>query len=543
MRRIARALGVLVGAALAPACTNDPYPGADQGRKVFYTHYREAPRTLDPAVAYTTGAHAITGNVYDTLLEYHYLKRPYTLIPALAREVPVARHLPDGRVAYRFELRPDLLFHADPCFEPYHEGARTRAVLAADLAFELQRIADPAVNSPVMEPFSNLSGFREFSQALVARRQSDSGFAARPVHEQYAELGGIEGVRVLGEATLEIVLGTPYPQILYWFAMPFTTPVPWEAVAYYDGEEGREHFADHPVGTGPYRLAVYRKHDRMILEKSEEWYGVRHPEWRAPGATFPTEGAPGDLEAGRIPPRLAGQPLPFVERMEVRREKESIPAFHKFLQGYYDAAGVIRESFDKVIREDRLSPEMEALGIELEKSVIPAVYYLGFNMEDPVIGRASGARARLPSRRCPRACSATIPSTATPTARSTSSAPGSSSPRVATRAASTPRPASPCGSPSTPTTPRRRACSATSSSSRPGASSASTCRWPPPTTISSRRRCATVPTSSSYGAGWPTTRTPRTSTFCSGRRWPARRAAAPTPRTSPTHASTSSSSP
>jgi ABC-type transport system substrate-binding protein len=297
-------------------------------------------------------------------------------------------------VVYRFELRPDLLYQKDPCFAAYHDGARTRQVVAADVAFELQRIADPTVNSPVMEPFSNLWGFREFTEALVARRESDAGFASRPVHEQYAALGGIEGARVVDETTLEIVLAAPYPQILYWFAMPFTTPVPWEAVAYYDGQEGREHFADHPVGTGPYRLAVYHKHDRMILEKSEEWYGVRHPEWRAPGAIFPSEGAPGDLEAGRIPPRLAGRPLPFVERVEFRREKESIPAFHKFLQGYYDAAGVIRESFDKVIREDRLSPEMEALGIQLEKSVIPAVYYLGFNMDDAVIGRAAGVRAR-----------------------------------------------------------------------------------------------------------------------------------------------------
>ncbi|MEN8182119.1 MAG: ABC transporter substrate-binding protein [Myxococcota bacterium] len=388
------ALVPVVAGLLGFACTNDPYPGADQDRKIFYTHYREAPRTLDPAVAYTTGEHRITGNVYDTLLEYHYLKRPYTLIPALARKVPVGRHTGEGQVVYRFELRPDLVFQEDACFEAHQEGMRTRPVLAADVAFELQRIADPAVNSPVTEPFSNLVGFRAFSEALVARREADPGFAALPVHEQYAALGGIDGARVVDETTLEIVLAAPYPQILYWFAMPFTTPVPWEAVAYYDGEEGRAHFKDHPVGTGPYRLAVYDKHDRMILEKSDAWYGVRHPEWRAPGASFPTEGAPGDLEAGRIPPRLAGRPLPFVERVEFRREKESIPAFHKFLQGYYDAAGVIRESFDKVIREDRLSPEMEALGIRLEKSVIPSVYYLGFNMDDAVVGRAGAARAR-----------------------------------------------------------------------------------------------------------------------------------------------------
>jgi ABC-type transport system substrate-binding protein len=392
VRRPARVL-VALGAALA-ACSNDPYPGADAERKVFYTNFGEPPKTLDPAISYTTNEHAILGNLYDTLLEYHYLKRPYTLIPGLATSVPSAEPRGGGRVAYRFELRPGVLFQEDPCFERFAPGARTREVRAADVAFQLARIADPALNSPVVEPFSNLVGFRELGKALAERRESDAAFAALPRHEQYRALGGIEGVRVLGETSLEIVLAAPYPQILYWFAMQFTAPVPWEAVAHYDGEDGRDFFADHPVGAGPYRLAVYDKYARIVLERHPGWYGALHPEWRAPGATYPGEGEPSDAAAGRLDPGYVGRPLPFLERVEFRREKESIPAFNKFLQGYYDASGIIRESFDKVVREDRLSPEMAALGIQLEKSVIPAVYYLGFNMDDPVVGRAGGERGR-----------------------------------------------------------------------------------------------------------------------------------------------------
>ena len=48
----------------------------------------------------------------------------------------------------------------------------------------------------------------------------------------------------------------------------------------------------------------------------------------------------------------------------------------------------------------------------------------------------------------------------------------------------------------------------------------------PPTTTNSRRRCATAPIRSSCGAGWPTTRTPRTSSSCSGPTWRARPRAA-----------------
>ena len=78
------------------SCTNNPYPDEDALRKIIYTSFNEAPKTLDPAVAYTTAAHAFTGIIYDTLLEYHYLKRPYTLIPAQAEAVPEARRLADG---------------------------------------------------------------------------------------------------------------------------------------------------------------------------------------------------------------------------------------------------------------------------------------------------------------------------------------------------------------------------------------------------------------------------------------------------------------
>jgi ABC-type transport system substrate-binding protein len=392
-----RGTGALLGivaAALLGACSNNPYPDEDSNRKIVYTVYVEAPKTLDPAVAYTTGAHAVTGSVYDTLLEYHYLKRPYELIPGLATRVPEPERRSSGRVSYRFELRRGLLYQDDPCFALAGEGLLTREIVAEDVAFELTRIADPAVNSPVIEHFSHLVGFRGFSQRLQALRETDPAFASLPAREQYAEAGGIEGVRVRSRHELEIVLSQPYPQILFWFAMPFTTPVPWEAIEHYDGEDARDHFADHPVGSGPYVLAHYNKQARIVLEANPNWYGRRHPEWKAPGATYPSEGEPGDREKGLLDPAVVGKPLPFIERLEFRRDKEPIPRFNKFLQGYYDVSGIIRESFDKVIVDDRLSPEMAALGMRLEKSVDPSVFYLGFNMDDPQVGAAGGERSR-----------------------------------------------------------------------------------------------------------------------------------------------------
>jgi oligopeptide transport system substrate-binding protein len=386
--------GLVVAMGIAVACGNNPYPDVDATRKVLYSAFSEPPKTLDPQVAYSTTDHVITGAVYDKLLEYHFLDRPYRLIPGLARDVPTAEPRDDGRVAYHFRLREDLAYADDPCFALGAPGRTSRQVVADDVAFSLMRIADPLVESPVGSTFARIVGFEDFAARLVKLRERP-GFASRHAVEQYAAAGGIEGVRVVGPTDLEIVLSEPYPQILYWFAMEFTTPVPWEAIAYYDGNDGRELFSEHPVGTGTFRLAVYEKRSRMVLERNASWYGARHPEWQAPGAVYPRSGEPGDAERGFLDPTYVGKPLPFLERVEFRLDKEDVPAFTKFLQGYYDASGIIEESFDRVVKEGALSQDMASLGMRLDKTVEPAVYYLGFNMEDAVVGKPAGDRGRL----------------------------------------------------------------------------------------------------------------------------------------------------
>ena len=45
-----------------------------------------------------------------------------------------------------------------------------------------------------------------------------------------------------------------------------------------------------------------------------------------------------------------GTRLPFIERVVFSREKESIPYWNKFLQGYYDASGVSSDNFDQAVQ-------------------------------------------------------------------------------------------------------------------------------------------------------------------------------------------------
>jgi ABC-type transport system substrate-binding protein len=379
---------------MCAGCGNNPYPRGDDESKIRYRFLTSAPKTFDPAVSYTHLSALVMTNVYETLLEYHYLKRPYELIPGLATDVPKAEPLPDGRVAYRFSLRPGMLFQADPAFALGAEGRTTREILAADVAFQLMRLADPKVNSPIVATMSKLDGFREFADRLTQRRENEPEFAALRIDRQYAEAGGIRGVQTRGEYELLLVLSSPYPQILYWFAMSFTTPVPWEAVTYYDGAEGRPNFRDHPVSVGPYKFVQNDKHSRIVLARNENWYGALHPEWKAPGAVYPSEGEPEDAERGRLDPEYVGRQLPFIDQIEFRIEKENIPRFNKFFQGYYDGSSIINESFEQIVHEGELSEDMKGRGMDLDKAVDPDVYYIAFNLDDPVVGTSAHESGR-----------------------------------------------------------------------------------------------------------------------------------------------------
>lgn len=374
-------------------CSNNPYPEADNEEKVLYLPFATPPKTLDPAISYGTADTVVTNKVYDTLLQYHYIKRPYELVPSMAKEIPPAQVLEDGRVRYVFSIRPGIMFHDDRCFQLSNQalgptGLPRREVTAHDFVFELKRVADPMLASQVVETFAHLTGFSEFRQSLEAKRKADKSFSALPISEQYRAVGEFDGAVALDDHTLQITLTDAYPQILFWFAMPVTTPIPWEAVDYYNGEQGRPPLTEYTVSTGPYVLTEYDKQARMVLRRNEQWWGLAHKEI----ATFPDVSGlahTDDLLS------YVGQKMPFLDRIEYRREQESIPSFSKFLQGYYDMSGISRESFDKVVTGRGLSDEMKSKGMSLSRSVEPGVYYIAFNLEDPTVGSKAGERSRL----------------------------------------------------------------------------------------------------------------------------------------------------
>ena len=409
------------------ACTqpvNSPYPAAEAGKTVLYSAFEERPKHLDPARSYSENEYVYLGNIYEPPLQYHYLKRPYTLEPQTAAALPTVRYydaagqpLPGDTDAakiavseYEIHIRPGIRYQPHPCFAKDAAGkprylpvkpeelARidtflgftekgSRELTADDYVYQIRRLANPRVQSPILGLMADyIVGLKDLAKALAKAAKGQPKGA-------YLDLNAFEfkGAYAVDRYTYRVRIQGKYPQFVYWLAMPFFAPVPEEAERFYrqPGMAEKNFTLDwQPVGTGAYYLAENDPNRVMRLERNPHY----HDDF------YPTDGDPGDREAGLLAD--AGKRLPMVDTVIYALEKEDVPYWNKFLQGYYDASGISSDSFDQAIRmnadgEPDLTPDMRARGIQLSTAARPSLNYMGFNMQDPVVGGLSERARKL----------------------------------------------------------------------------------------------------------------------------------------------------
>jgi ABC-type transport system substrate-binding protein len=421
---MAAAVAVLLAGCGAPPW-NNPYPEAQAGAKVLYGAFTERPKHLDPVRSYSANEYSFIAQIYEPPLQYHFLKRPYTLVPLTAEAVPEPVHLDaDGRLLsptadadqvavteYLIRIQPGIRYQPHPAFARTADGAYryhdlspaeiarlnrlsdlpevdTRELTAEDYVYQIKRLAAPWLHSPIAGLMSeHILGFKEFAERLEAVAP-----AAVNGERPFFDLRTLDfpGAEVVDRYSYKVRIDGRYPQFVYWLAMPFFAPMPWEAEALTNqpGMAANNITLDwYPVGTGPFMLTENNPNLRMVLARNPNFHGE----------TYPAEGMPGDREAGLL--QAAGQPLPFIDRAIYSLEKESIPYWNKFLQGYYDTSGISSDAFDQAVKFDAageagLTAEMRAQGISLSTAVQTSIWYMGFNMADEVVGGDS-ERARL----------------------------------------------------------------------------------------------------------------------------------------------------
>lgn len=396
---------------------NNPYPRAESKQAILYESFSERPKHLDPAMAYSSNEYAFIAQIYEPPFQYHYLKRPYQLTPLTATKLPEAIYLneagkPLGQDAkdsdiaftdYVIDIQPAIRYQPHPALAQnaqgqflYHQLSAgqiqalntldgfaetgSRELIAEDYVYQIKRLAHPKNQSPIAEIMKNyIVGFAEF-----AGQVSDKPRAA------IKDLP-MTGVQAVGRYQYRIRIKGKYPQFKFWLAMPFFSPIPWEADVFYDqqGLSDKNITLDwFPIGTGAYLLAENNPNRRMVLLKNPNF----HQE------TYPLEGEPEDKARGLLAD--AGKTLPFIDKVVFMLEKETIPYWTKFLQGYYDASGIASDSFDQAIQFTgsggvALTPSMQEKGIQLQTSVTTSSFYLGFNMLDATVGGTSEAARKL----------------------------------------------------------------------------------------------------------------------------------------------------
>jgi ABC-type transport system substrate-binding protein len=442
--------GLLVTLAMAAlslvACNNSPHPAGAAATNTMFTAFQErSPRTLDATASYANNETPVTYQVYEPLYAYHYLKRPYTLVPKTAVEVaqprfvgksgqPVPDDAPADAVAesvYDIRITPGIRYAPHPAFAKDASGAYlyhalrvqdtadkrspfdfaehgTRELVADDFVYAFKRHASPRIEAPIFGLFAEyVIGLREFAERVKAEdTKLRAGLPASALDKPFLDLRQwpLDGVQALDAHTLRIRVKGKYPQWKYWLAMTFAAPIPWEADKFYAqpgmAKNGLS-MARWPVGTGPYMLAEYEQDRHHVL--------VRNPNYRRD--PYPCEGERDDQAAGLL--KDCGQPMPFIDRIEFRIEKEKVPFKAKFMQGYLDVPEIERPDWGPEFLADmndsaEVKARLESRGFQFPKLVDLSNWYMGFNMLDPVVGWGDTPEQRARNRKLRQAISIAV---------------------------------------------------------------------------------------------------------------------------------------
>ena len=251
--------------------------GSGANKKVFTYNRLAEHKSLDPVKQFDGASAELIMNLYDTLLEYHYLKRPYEMVPNLLTKMP---ELSEDGLTYTFELRSDVRFIDDECFP----GGKGRALKSDDILYSLKRYASALNTRSYVLMQGSVAGMDEFRVA-----SAKPGFDLNKTE--------IAGLKKIDDLHFTMTLTRRNPLALYPLAATQTSIVAREAVEHYG-----DNFENRPVGTGPFKMKSLQRRGVTVLERNPNYHGV-----------YPSEGAPGDAQSGLL--AAAGKKIPFVDEV------------------------------------------------------------------------------------------------------------------------------------------------------------------------------------------------------------------------------------
>ena len=335
------------------ALAQAPVPQSEP--KVLRYTFRIAETGFDPAQINDTYSRIITSEIFEGLLAYDHLARPIKLKPLTAQALPEVSS--DFRT-FTFKIKPGIFFADDPAFK-----GQKRELTASDYAYSLKRFADPGHKSPAWGEIEQ-SGIIGLSALREQAQKQKKGF-------DYDR--EIEGLRVLDRYTLQIKLDAPRPRFAAVMAIgDLYGAVAREVVEYYGDK-----IMQHPVGTGPFKLAAWRRSSLITLE--------RNPTYRE--RYYDAEPNPDDAEGQALLARFKGRRLPMVDRVEVAVIEEEQPRWLAFLGGQHDVIERVAQEFINIAYpKGHVAPNLARKGIAAQRIIVPDQTYEFWNMDNATVG-------------------------------------------------------------------------------------------------------------------------------------------------------------
>jgi ABC-type transport system substrate-binding protein len=345
----AAAFAQAAGAASAvPAAASAP-------QKVLRYAFEVAETGMDPAKISDNYSRTLTPHIFEALYRYDHLARPVKFKPLTATALPEPSS--DFRV-WTIRLTPGIYFADDPAFK-----GRKRELVAQDYVYSFKRFADPAVKSPAWGSLE--------SEGLIGL--NDLRKAALDGKKPFDYDREIEGVRALDRYTLQFKIAEPRPRFHYGLAdSGLFGAVAREVVEFYGDK-----IDAHPVGTGPFRLAQWRRSSFIALE--------RNPEYRE--RFYDGEPAADDAEGQALAARFKGRRLPMIDRVEISIIEEEQPRWLSFVNGEADVAYRVGYQFaPQAMPGGKVAPNLAKRGIRGFPVVESGGNFFFFNMEDATFG-------------------------------------------------------------------------------------------------------------------------------------------------------------
>ncbi len=313
LRAVVLALVACIAPVRGASSAADPAAAEAGAPKVLRYAMRIAETGFDPAQISDLYSNTLAAHMFDALYEYEFLARPVRIRPRTAAGMPEAS---DDFKTFVVRVRPGIYFVDDPAFK-----GKRRELVAQDYVYSIKRHFDPRWKSPRTADLENIKllGMAELREAAIK--------GGKPFDYDRE----VEGLRALDRYTLQFKLGQPNPR----FAGELTTSSVTGAVAREVVEFYSDRIMEHPVGTGPFRLAEWRRSAQIVFEKNPSYRDEYYDE----------EAPADDPMAQAAVARLKGRKLPMVDRVEVSVIEENQPRWLSFVNAEMDVIEQVPEDF------------------------------------------------------------------------------------------------------------------------------------------------------------------------------------------------------